>query len=90
MFPTGRPRGPARPTRPMHQTPPRPPRDPFMFGGPGRPVQGQQQNSGIQNVLSMFQSPDGNLDFEKVIGTAQQINGIYKQVSPMISRFINR
>jgi hypothetical protein len=40
------------------------------------------------NLLSMFQSDDGNLDFEKITTTFNQLNKIYGQVSPMISPVI--
>ena len=86
MFPNR----PMPPMRPGYRRPSRPMRDPFIFGGPPRQRRGYKQNSNIKNVMSAFQTEDGNIDLEKIMGTANQINGIYKQVSPMISKFIKK
>ncbi|MUK90416.1 hypothetical protein GMD78_18820 [Ornithinibacillus sp. L9] len=72
---------PGRPGRPMPPYPPMP---------PGRPPFPGQQQSNRPNLLSLFQDPDGNLDLEKISTTAQQINSIYGQVSPLISQFFKR
>ncbi|WP_085991553.1 YppG family protein [Oceanobacillus senegalensis] len=88
MFPE-RPRRPARPIRPA---PPRPKHDPFQLRPRHKkqmePKQGQLSN--VRHLLAMFQTSDGNIDMEKLMGTAGQINDLYKQVSPMISKFIKK
>ncbi|SET67600.1 YppG-like protein [Oceanobacillus limi] len=72
---------PGRPGRPMPPYPPMPPRRP--------PILGQQQPN-RPNIMSFFQDNDGNMDLEKVTKTAQQINSLYGQVSPLISQFFKR
>ncbi|GGB57150.1 hypothetical protein F3157_13760 [Virgibacillus dakarensis] len=72
---------PGRPRRPV------PPPSPFGFG-PG-PMQRQQMQN-RPGLLSMFQTPDGNFDFEKISSTAKQVNDIYRQVSPMISPMVSK
>lgn len=75
----------------------------MFIGGPRRPMPPNQrmpmqhrrvmqgkQAYGKPNLLSMFQTPDGSLDFEKISTTVQQINKIYNQVSPMITRFVKK
>jgi len=86
MFPNR----PMRPMGPGNRRPSRPMRDPFLFGSPPRERRGNNQNSNLRNVMSAFQTEDGNIDLEKIMGTANQINGIYKQVSPMLSKFIKK
>jgi len=86
MFPNR----PMRPMGPGNRRPARPMRDPFLFGGPPRERRGNKQNSNLRNVMSAFQTEDGNIDLDKIMGTANQINGIYKQVSPMLSKFIKK
>lgn len=76
-----------RPHHPPRQRLPRP--HPF-FQPPNRVKNLQQQNTTTSNILSMFQTPEGNLDLEKITGTVQQISKLYGQVSPMISQFIKR
>jgi hypothetical protein len=49
-----------------------------------------QQQGQMQALMGMFQTEDGNWDIEKIISTAQQVNGVYKQVSPLITQFLNR
>lgn len=75
---------PARPRRPMPPFQSRPPGPPFQFGPPPRPPQGPQQNKA--SLKSQFQTPEGRWDFEKISSTAQQMHGIYNQVSPMITQ----
>lgn len=41
-------------------------------------------------LLSHFRDTDGNLDFQKISETVQQVNSIYTQVSPMITKFIKK
>lgn len=83
MFPFGPqpPRTP-RPPRPI------PPNHPFM--SPPNQIHHQQQNVNKPGIMSMFQTQEGNLDFEKITGTVSQINKLYGQFSPMISKFLNR
>ena len=60
---------------------------------PGHPQQLQssnQQQGQMQALMGMFQTEDGNWDVEKIISTAQQVNGVYKQVSPLITQFFNK
>ncbi|WP_240378100.1 YppG family protein [Bacillus piscicola] len=55
------------------------------------PLQNQAYSpSAKPNVLDSFKTPDGNLDFEKISTTAQQVMNIYNQVSPMITKFIKK
>lgn len=70
-----------------------------MFpSGPRRPMFPNRYQSQVQrtqpstktNLFSMFQSDDGNLDFERISTTVHQLNKIYGQVSPMISPMINK
>lgn len=39
-----------------------------------------------QNLLAQFKTADGNFDIDKITTTAQQVQGIYTQVSPMIKQ----
>ncbi|GIO25802.1 YppG family protein [Ornithinibacillus bavariensis] len=50
----------------------------------------RRQPNTTSNVLAMFRDNDGNLDLTKVHTTVKQINDIYSQISPMVSRFIKR
>lgn len=68
------------PVRQRRQIPPHP------FMPPRRSLQGQQ-NQTKTNLMSMIQDSDGNLDFEKISTTFHQVNQIYNQVSPIISKF---
>lgn len=65
------------------------PRRPMFPDRGQRAVHGRQPSQ-KSNILSMFQSDDGNLDIEKVIATYTQLNKIYGQVSPMISPMITK
>lgn len=65
------------------------PMSPYPLFPPHRPMP-SQQNITKANVMALLQDADGNFDLEKITTTAQQINQIYSQVSPMISRFMNR
>jgi hypothetical protein len=64
------------------------PSRPFSFGPRQAPRRNQQNTN--SNVLAMFRDNDGNLDLTKVHTTVKQINDIYSQVSPLVSRFIKR
>lgn len=83
MFPFG----PQYP--PKQHRPPRPIRPHPMFHPPN-PLKNGLQNTTKQNILSMFKTSEGNLDFEKITGTVQQISKLYGEVSPMISKFIKK
>ncbi len=84
MFP-GRPRPPMPP---FQQN--RPPSNPFFHGPyPPQPPQ-QTQQSNRPNFLALFQDENGQMDVEKLMGTAQQVGNLYSQVSPLISQFIKR
>lgn len=71
-----------------------------MFLGPRRPmapyspVSRRRQQPPPQpkggGLLSLLQNQEGKFDFEKITATARQLNGIYSQVSPMISKFMKR
>ncbi|MGY0694208.1 YppG family protein [Virgibacillus sp. FSP13] len=71
---------PGGPRRPM-------PRNPLL--PPPRQMQ-RKQAPNRQNLIAMFQTADGNLDIEKISSTARQINDVYKQVSPMVAKFIKK
>lgn len=74
MFP-GRPRRPFPPSyRPM------PPRR-LPHGG---------SQSSTSNLMSMFQTSEGKMDFEKITVAAQQMNKLYQEFSPIISNFLKR
>jgi len=72
------------------------PRRPHSLMRPSRPNTFMQQppkrtqNQVKSELLSMFQTPEGKFDLEKVTGTVQQISKIYGQVSPILTKFINR
>ncbi|WP_182917105.1 YppG family protein [Bacillus sp. PK3_68] len=70
---------------------PRRPMDPYspVSRRPlGRAQQPPQRPRG--GLLSLLQDQEGNYDFEKITATARQLNGIYSQVSPMISKFMKK
>jgi len=84
---------PNRPRRPMG--PPmrtgnrgfqQPQRNPFFFGNSVRQSE-QQTPSNIQAVMNMFKDEEGNMDIGKLLHTAEQLNDVYRQVSPMITKF---
>lgn len=60
------------------------PSHPFM---PPRQNLREQPHSTKSNLMSYIQDSEGNLDFERITKTFHQINQIYHQVSPMISKF---
>ncbi|WP_225435276.1 YppG family protein [Bacillus aerolatus] len=62
---------------------------PYRSVPPRRPFQGRQSPSAA-NFMSLFQNSDGNLDIEKIVAAAQQINKIQSQISPMISMFMKK
>ncbi|WP_174727195.1 YppG family protein [Mesobacillus harenae] len=62
---------------------------PFQPGPGRRPFPGSQTPN-RPNFLSQFSTPDGMPDFNKIAGTAQQMNKIISQVSPLISTFFKR
>ncbi|MEN1967154.1 YppG family protein [Lentibacillus sp. N15] len=71
---------------PVRQRRPMPP-SPFAMP---RMQRQQQQPKNRSNVLAMFQTPEGNVDFDKISTTAKQVNQIYQQVSPMVSPLVTR
>lgn len=70
---------PNRPRRPM------PPRGPNRPMPNRRPIQGPPAKA-KPSVLDQFKTADGKFDMEKITTTAQQVYGIYGQVSPMIRK----
>ncbi|MBY7142026.1 hypothetical protein KFZ56_02760 [Virgibacillus sp. NKC19-3] len=79
---------PLFPNRPPNQ-PPRPSQRPQGgFRPPG--VQGGSGGSTKSNLMSMFQTDEGNLDFDKITSTGKQVMDLYGQVSPLITKFIKR
>jgi hypothetical protein len=70
-------------------SPKRQPTPPNRFLSPRRAMR-QQSPTKKEQFISMFLGEDGKLDFEKVSFTVKQINEIYQQVSPMISRFTKK
>ncbi|WP_235794630.1 YppG family protein [Virgibacillus salidurans] len=78
---------PLFPNRPPHRPPgPRPSQRPQ--GGSRPPI--DPGGSAKSNLMSMFQTDDGKLDFDKITGTGKQVMDLYSQVSPMITKFIKR
>lgn len=70
--------------QPLDKAPRQAQRNPFLFGAPRQP---EQQPSNIQTVMNMFRDAEGNMDLGKMLHTAEQINDVYKQVSPMVMKF---
>lgn len=64
-----------RPVRPIHPYP-FPHHRPYQV----TPVQKKQ------SLLAQFKTADGSFDIDKITTTAQQVQGIYTQVSPMIKQ----
>ncbi|WP_404315772.1 YppG family protein [Bacillus lumedeiriae] len=62
---------------------------PYRPFPPRRPARGPQ-TSATANVMSLFQNSNGNLDIEKIMGTAQQLYKIQSQISPFISMFTKK
>jgi len=50
----------------------------------------QQTRKSATDLMSIFQTSDGNIDFEKISGTVQQLGELYGTFSPIITRFIKR
>lgn len=63
--------------------PPKMPQNPYnlMQQQPKPPKQG------LQNLLYHFQTQDGQLDFEKMFNTANQVSQTVKQISPLFQLF---
>jgi hypothetical protein len=61
-------------------------RGPFPPRRPQYPTSPQKK----QNLLSLFQDADGNIDFNKISGTAKQMRQLYDQVSPLLSKFLKK
>ncbi|MDA3129786.1 YppG family protein [Aliibacillus thermotolerans] len=85
---------PPRPPRPMYMHPPRPPIN--NEHGRGRPTMpgpfhGQLPSAKTKSHwMTMFQTPDGNIDLAKIANVAQQMNQIYGEISPLISKFLKK
>jgi len=95
MFPFGQQQQARSPRSLRPVRPPRPPRPrPFMQQPQqlNLPSQSNNQQKGENNpsLISMFQTSEGNIDFEKISGTVQQIGELYGTFSPMLSKFIKR
>ena len=73
----------------MFPGPRRRPAAPYSSVPRRRPVRRSQQPPKA-GFLSLFQDQEGNMDLAKITATAQQLNSIYGQVSPLISRFMKR
>lgn len=77
--------------QPMRQQPPQNPLNILQSIFQGNQQQGNPRFPGsmqpgqLQQFMQHFQTPDGEWDIEKIISTAQQVNGVYKQVSPLVS-----
>lgn len=91
MFPVG----PRRPTRPVpirrrRHLPP----VPIQRAHPRVQMQnGSQQvkkNSNFSNLTTYFKNNDGNYDLDKIVVTAEQVNKLYGNVRPLLSKFLNR
>lgn len=86
--PFQRPRPPFSARQQVEQQPPRHPMHQLFHGhqqqgDPRMPAYGKQGQ--MQSLMQMFQTPDGHWDLEKIMATAQQVNGVYQQVSPLVS-----
>ena len=73
----------------MFPGPRRRPAAPYSSAPRRGPVRGSQQPPRA-GFLSLFRDKEGNMDLAKITTTAQQLNSIYGQVSPLISRFMKR
>ncbi|WP_197482197.1 YppG family protein [Oceanobacillus sp. Castelsardo] len=51
------------------------------------PNQFQQQPGMPPNIMSQFQKENGQLDFDKVLGTVGQLAHTYHQVAPIFQQF---
>jgi len=49
-----------------------------------------KQNSNFSNLTTFFKDNDGNYDLDKIVGTAEQVNKLYGNVRPLLSKFLNR
>ncbi|MBA2875800.1 YppG family protein [Thermaerobacillus caldiproteolyticus] len=43
-----------------------------------------------QDFMSYFRTSEGNLDFIKIAGTAQQAKKMFDQISPLITKFLKK
>jgi hypothetical protein len=43
-----------------------------------------------QDFMSYFRTSEGNLDFKKIAGTAQQAKKMFDQISPLITKFLKK
>ncbi|MGM8212274.1 YppG family protein [Virgibacillus sp. W0430] len=64
-------------------TPP-PPYRRFQRSVPERRT--QKRSAAMPNLISRFRKPDGQFDLDKITEAAVQLNKLYGEVSPMISK----
>jgi len=50
----------------------------------------QETRKSNTDLMSIFQTSEGNIDFEKISGTVQQLGELYGTFSPIITRFIKK
>ncbi|CAH0343995.1 MULTISPECIES: YppG family protein [unclassified Bacillus (in: firmicutes)] len=67
------------------QPPPQRPRPAFFSLGPSRRAPVKQEKSGI---MSNFRNEDGNIDYMKIAGTAQNAKRMYDQVKPFVGPYV--
>ncbi|WP_199426652.1 YppG family protein [Thermaerobacillus caldiproteolyticus] len=66
------------------------PRRPISPIFPRNPLRHSPIKQNKQNFMSYFRTSEGNLDFIKIAGTAQQAKKMFDQVSPLITKFLKK
>jgi hypothetical protein len=61
---------------------------PLIF--PPGPLRRPPIKQNKQDFMSYFRISEGNLDFIKIAGTAQQAKKMFNQVSPLITKFLKK
>jgi len=80
-----------RPSSHRHMSPERRMGPPRIFGPLSVPAHSPKKpQSSIDSIKNMFQTEDGNWDIAKIMSTAEQINGVYKEVRPLFSGFLKK
>ncbi|MGM8365831.1 YppG family protein [Virgibacillus sp. W0181] len=74
---------PERPRRPG------PPPPHMIFTRPMREQPPKKKSAAMPNLIARFRNPEGQFDMDKITETAFQINKLYSEVSPMISKLKN-
>jgi hypothetical protein len=69
---------------------PRRPRRPMPPIFPPGPLRRPPIKQSKQDFMSYFRTSEGNLDFMKIAGTAQQAKKMFDQVSPLVSPLIKK